>query len=104
MPEVIEGVGSPVGSRYISQKVITGEPCESPFKLPISQGQLALTCQPSNLNVNNDNGIGNNLNVGICDAACGTDVQGQCGCPAGYYSITGKLVETLGLNGQCCPI
>lgn len=102
MPEIIGGIGSPIGSRYISQKVITGEPCESPFNLPTSQGQPALTCQASNVNTSTNNGQGNGgkdkTTLGICDAGCGTDAQLQCGCPSGYYSVSGGSVD-----GQCCP-
>ena len=102
MPEIIGGIGSPIGSRYISQKVITGEPCESPFNLPTSQGQPALTCQASEVKISTNNGQGNGgkdkITLGICDAGCGTDAQLQCGCPSGYYSVSGGSVD-----GQCCP-
>lgn len=93
LPELIGGIGSPIGSRYISQKVITGEPCESPFNLPLDVGQAPLTCSAS------DGGLG----IATCDAACGSN-NGSCACPAGYYEVSGGLVDTLGLDGQCCPI
>ncbi|WP_025563344.1 hypothetical protein [Psychromonas sp. SP041] len=94
MPEIIGGIGSPIGSRYISQKVVTGEPCESPVNLPLDAGQAPLTCSSSDSSIP--------LSAS-CDSACGTDSGGQCACPAGYYSVTGGLVDRLGLQGQCCP-
>lgn len=99
LPELIGGVGSPIGSRYISQKVVTGEPCESPVNLPLDAGQAPLTCSAAK--TNNGNGIGGQL--AVCDAGCGSN-NGSCACPAGYYEVSGGLVDTLGLDGQCCPI
>ncbi|MBA6352529.1 MULTISPECIES: hypothetical protein [unclassified Colwellia] len=102
MLEIIGGIGSPIGSRYISQKVLTGEPCESPFILPTSLGQPALTCQASevDISINNvtDNLLEKKIKLGICDAGCGTNTQLQCSCPSGYYSVADGSVD-----GQCCP-
>lgn len=103
LPDVVDGVGSPVGSRYISQKVITGEPCESPVNLPLDAGQPPLTCAPEGPPRGVGVGGGRPVNAS-CDAACGTDENGDCGCPAGYYSVSGGLADSLGLDGQCCPI
>jgi len=98
MPELIGGIGSPIGSRYVSQKVVAGEPCESPVNLPLDVGQPPLTCSSSDLL----SGLGIPLNTS-CDSGCGTDDNGLCGCPAGYYEVTGGILDSLGLTGQCCP-
>ncbi len=96
LPELIGGVGSPIGSRYMSQKVVTGEPCESPFDLPVPAGEAPMSCAPASNN--NGNGLGGK--TGICDAGCGTNDKGRCACPAGYYEVSGSF---LGLADQCCP-
>ena len=98
IPDVIGGIGSPIGSRYLSQKVVTGEPCESPVNLPLDAGQPPLTCSSSG-----QISVGGLALSTSCDSACGTDTNGQCGCPAGYYSVSGRLLSRLGLKGQCCP-
>jgi len=99
LPALIGGVGSPIGSRYISQKVVTGEPCESPVNLPLDIGQPPLTCSASD----NLSTTGLPINA-TCDSACGTDENGQCGCPVGYYSVSGGLLSSQGGEGTCCPI
>lgn len=116
IPEIIAGVGSPIGSRYISQKVVTGEPCESPINLPLDAGQPPLTCSAEDPDgtgligtiiggvIGLVGGNGQSAITANCDAACGTDENGACGCPVGYYSVTGGVTDSLGLDGQCCPI
>ncbi|MEP4889547.1 MAG: hypothetical protein ABJV04_05940 [Aliiglaciecola sp.] len=98
MPELIGGIGSPIGSRYVSQKVVTGEPCESPVNLPLDAGQPPLTCSS-----NDPIGALGAPIAARCDAACGSN-NGSCACPSGYYQVSGGLVDSLGLDGQCCPI
>ncbi len=84
------------GSRYISQKVVFGSPCESPFTLPLPTGDAPRLC-PSQAN------DGSLLCPQVGPDACGvTERNGQnkCACPDGYYDA-GSL---LGLSaGQCCP-
>ena len=74
---------------------------ESPINLPLSVGQAPLTCSAAKSN--NGKGNGNIGKLAVCDAGCGSN-NGSCACPAGYYEVSGGLVDTLGLDGQCCPI
>tara|TARA_R110002167_G_scaffold109668_1_gene279626 strand:+ start:3139 stop:4200 length:1062 start_codon:yes stop_codon:yes gene_type:complete len=96
LPELVGGVGSPIGSRYMSQKVVTGEPCDSPFDLPVPAGEVPMSCARQS----NNNGNGNGGRLGVCDAGCGSDDKGRCACPAGYYEVQDSF---LGLSDQCCP-
>ena len=90
LPELVGGTGSPVGSRYMSQKVVTGEPCESPFDLPIGAGEVPLSCAKEK----------KNALIKVCDSSCGSDKKGNCACPAGYYEVD---KDVAGLKDQCCP-
>ncbi|WP_243748656.1 hypothetical protein [Pseudomaricurvus alcaniphilus] len=84
------------GSRYVSQKVVFGEPCESPFVLPLPVGESPRFC-PSSAN------SGSTTCPQVGPDACGIvekNGRDKCACPAGYYDA-GAL---LGLaEGQCCP-
>lgn len=78
------------GSRYNSQKVEYGEPCETPFVLPISGSQPPVNC-PTNLNKN------------LCErTGCLVEGKKSCGCPIGY-SRSPVDIDNSDLADFCCP-
>jgi len=92
----VDEITALTGSRYMSQKVEHGEPCESPYQLPIPVGEVPRLCDGEF--------AGGLLCPQTGPTACGSvpGVDGApdaCGCPVGYYDAGASL----GLIGQCCP-
>ena len=83
-----------VASRYISQKVISGQPCED-FSVEASQStETARICTGS---------IGENTCPTVGELACDTGGQtSSCSCPAGYEYVNDPI---LGITDDiyCCP-
>ena len=92
-----------LGSRYLSQKVVDGEPCDSPFQLPLGgSGTPVTTCS-------------GRPGTPTCPViatplfpACGTVMQGngnnnlRCQCPDGWYDV-GATGNGVGTVHTCCP-
>ena len=90
----VDDITASQGSRWVSQKVEAGEPCE-PFVLPTSEVPDLSTSQPTP-----EPGLfcPRNTNSGlVCESGC--DGSGnQCRCPANYEEF-----QIAGPARICCP-
>jgi hypothetical protein len=84
-----------IGSRYISQKVELGEPCESPYTLPLPVTEAPRICPTDPLPPVVCPQVGPNP----CLVGTAPDGSNTCSCPVGYYDAG---VPT-GVPGTCCP-
>lgn len=106
-----DNIQAATGSRYISQKVVFGEPCESPFVLP-----LPIASQPV-VQCSGDPGDPGAIPPEPADVtcpqvaagsvpACGTvqSATGElaCACPLSYFDVGDTGTDLLTVH-TCCP-